>query len=923
MKPLLILIFLLTISFSIHAQVNEVTTGPYTEISFSEFVNEIEKTGKVLFFYKEEWVDHFVLRNVPAGTSLEDLLTEQLGSHDLNYYIQDKRVYIYKGPGIVSNLPDFKEFKKETISRESLTEEKNGSGAYLQTREILHIPLIQIGTRQNMVYGRRCRIKGTIVNQRDNEVLIGATMYINELELGVISDVNGEFEMSLPPGEYTMDVNHMAMKEMHYMLNVYSDGEFALELENEIIELQEVTISDDRLDNVKSLQMGQERISVKTMKEIPVVMGEKDVIKIAQMLPGVQNVGEGSSGFNVRGGAPDQNMFYINKISVYNTSHLFGFFTAFSPDIINDFTLYKNNIPTKYGGRIASVFEISTRTGNKDKFFAQGGISPITGHFSFEGPVVKGKVSVVGSFRSTYSDWLLKRLEEQNLKQSTASFQDGTFGINADINEKNKLRLFLYHSRDTFSFSSTNSYQYSNSGASLSWRHIFSPTLSSEMSFASSNYQFSTTDKTNISEAYYQTYSINHHELRADFLLLKFENHRIEFGAGSILYDLDRGRIDPFGPESTREPIALGQELGLENAVYISDEVKLSPNINVLGGLRISQYSLFGPEDVIEYIDNYPREIDYINGVTSYGKGKVIKSYAGLEPRLAVNYIIDNQRSVKASYNRLKQYIFLLSNTIAISPNDQWKLTDYYIRPPVADQISVGYYQALRNKGISMSLELYNKWVRHVVDYKNGVNFISGQPLEQQVVQGKQNAAGVEVMLRKTENKLTGWLSYTYSRSFITMNSLHASERINAGNPYPSNFDRPHSLNLVSNYRLSRRLSLSSNLVYATGRPITLPVAIYYAQGQQLLLYSERNQYRIPDYFRMDLSINLEGNLKFKKLGHSYWMFNVYNLAGRKNAYSVFYKIEEGELKGYKLSVFAQPIVTLSWHLKLGNYANE
>ena len=902
-------------------------TGPrlqqsYAEISLKDLLTEIEKVDNLSFIYDPEWIKDLRLTMLSAGTPIEDIFNRELPKYGLYHYSEGARIFIYPGPKIKAVLPDFNHFRTNLNPSPS---ELNGKGEaeFIQTRNELKKPIKLIGDPKKMVYGKKCIVWGRIINQRDEEPMVGATIFIRELETGLISDASGRFELKLDPGEYTIVVNHLAMKETPYELHVFSDGELSIELEDEIVELEEITISNDRFDNVKSLQMGANRISIKSIKEIPLVMGEKDILKVAQLLPGVQNVGEGSSGFNVRGGTADQNMFYINKIPIYNTSHLFGFFTSFSPDIINDFTLYKNNIPTRYGGRIASVFDIATRNGNKEKFFLHGGISPITGHFSVEGPIVKEKVTFVASFRSTYSDWVLKRIPNMELRESNASFYDGTFGVNADISENNQVKAFFYRSSDKFSLASLNDYSYSNSGASFNWKHTFSPNLSADFSLASSGYNFSTNNKTNVSEAFTQVYSIDHTEVRADFIYLGYEKHRIEFGINSILYNLNRGNILPYGEESTRIPLEFGKERGIENALYIADEFSLLPKLDLLLGLRFSNYSLLGPGSVLTYFDGSPLEKESISGNIDFQKGEVINNYSGIEPRIVMNYMLAKNTSIKASYNRLQQYIFLLSNTIAISPTDQWKLTDYHISPPKCDQISIGLYHDFKSQGISVSAELYRKWIWNVVDYKNGANFISAKPIEQQLVQGIQNSDGIEFLLKKNMNKITGWISYAYSRSLIVMDSEYAEEIINNGNPYPSNYDRPHSVNFIANFRINRRLSFSSNLVYATGRPVTLPVAVYYAQNQKLLIYSDRNQYRIPDYFRIDLSWNLEGNLKFKKIGHSFWMLNIYNLTGRANAYSVFYKIENERLQGYKLSIFARPIVTLSWNFKLGNYSNE
>jgi hypothetical protein len=411
--------------------------------------------------------------------------------------------------------------------------------------------------------------------------------------------------------------------------------------------------------------------------------------------------------------------------------------------------------------------------------------------------------------------------------------------------------------------------------------------------------------------------------VRADFLKLASDKHRIEFGVSGILYDLDRGDILPYGVESSRIPIALGKERGIEGAIYASDEIRLLPRLSMLLGLRYSLYGQLGPEVIQEYEEGLPRNTYTMLGTSSYESGELVQSYSGFEPRAALNYELGRSTSVKASYNRLRQYIFLLSSTFAIAPNDQWKLTDYHISPPVSDQVSLGFYQDFKSAGFNFSLEVYKKWINNVVEYKDGADFISSEPIETQVLQGFQDARGIEVMLKKSSNRLTGWMSYTYSRSTMLINGKYAEDRVNGGMKYPSNFDRPNSFNLVSNYRLSRRLSVSSNVVYSTGRPATVPIAAYYSENQQYLLYSSRNKYRIPDYFRIDLSVNLEGNLKFKKLAHSFWMLNIYNLTGRSNAYSLFYEGKDGQIKGYKLSIFAQPIVTLSWNFKFGNYNSD
>ncbi|KKL99476.1 hypothetical protein LCGC14_1814020, partial [marine sediment metagenome] len=363
-------------------------------------------------------------------------------------------------------------------------------------------------------------------------------------------------------------------------------------------------------------------------------------------------------------------------------------------------------------------------------------------------------------------------------------------------------------------------------------------------------------------------------------------------------------------------------ESGIESAIYIADEYKLYPWLTLYGGLRYSLYSYMGPATVYEYYPDAPKIPASISDTLTFGRGPV-KTYSGPELRAALNFRTGGNSSFKLSYNRVRQYLFMLSNTIAIAPADQWKLTDYHIRPPYLDQYSAGYYKDFPRRGISTSIEVYYKRTYDIVEYKDGANFISSPQIETEILQGDQRAYGIELLLKKNQGKLNGWIAYTYSRVEVRIDGDYPWEQINFGEPYPANYDKPHALNIVANLRLNRRFSLSSNLVYSTGRPVTYPISLYYYDNKEIVDYSLRNKYRLPDYFRMDFSINIEGNLKAKKLAHSYWMFSIYNVTGRKNAYSVYFLSEEGSINGYKLSIFGTQIFTISWNFRFGNYASE
>jgi hypothetical protein len=782
---------------------------------------------------------------------------------------------------------------------------------------------LTIGSTRDNPDGNATVINGEIKDLETGEPLIGATIYVEELSRGFVSDHLGHFTLSLSPGTYTTRFNCLGMEEIVYQLEVISSGKLDIDMAKKLYPIDEITVKASKYDHVRGVQMGFEQISVKNIKEIPVVMGEKDLIKVVNMLPGVQNAGEGSAGLYVRGSSADQNMFMINEIPVYNTSHLFGFFSAFNPDIIRDFSFYKSNLPARYGGKLSSVIDVSTRQGNNKRYTARGGISPITVHAALEGPILPERTSLVLSARSTYSDWILSRVEDPDIRASDASFYDLSGGINHKHNDENLFRVFGYYSRDRFSLASTNDYEYSNAGASLSWWHRYSSTMYSESSFAGSRYRFSHDDLTLPLEAYRHDYRIDHLEGKSDFNWLPVYRHTISYGGGAILYNLDRGEILPLGEESDREYLNLGKERGVEATLYMSDEIPLTSTLTVQGGIRYSFFAYLGPQKVNEYTPDNPVSPEYVTGLLDFKPGQIVRFYSGPEFRASVNQLLGENNSVKFSYNSTRQYLYMLSNTFAISPTDQWKLCDYHVRPAVAGQFSLGFYQNLARKTMHFSAELYYKNIRNIVEYKDGADFISAPNIETEVLQGKQKAYGAELMMKKDAGKLTGWMSFAWSRSLIQVKGELPWQKINNGKVYPANYDVPYSLNAVLNYRVNRRLSFSSNIVYHTGRPATYPIAAFNIDRKKYIYYSARNEYRIPDYFRIDMSINMEGNLKAHKLAHSFWMLNVYNLTGRRNAYSVFFKTQGTNIEGYKLSIFARPIVTLSWNFKFGNYASD
>jgi len=518
---------------------------------------------------------------------------------------------------------------------------------------------------------------------------------------------------------------------------------------------------------------------------------------------------------------------------------------------------------------------------------------------------------------------MLKRMEDPELRNSEAGFYDLGGTLTYEPDDKTLVKVFGYVSRDRFKLGASNEYAYANSGASVNVRHRFNPRITGDFALVFGQYNFRVVDMKVPSESYAHEYRIGHYELKADLNWLSLGIHKLTYGGSVIYYNLNRGTVEPYGLYSYRNTVKLGIENGVESGIYVADKMTLTPRLTVYTGLRLATYMSLGPDQVRIYEEGQPCWDYYVIDTLTFKRGAISRAYYGVDPRISINYMVGDNNSLKFSYNRVHQFLFMLSNTIAISPTDQWKLCDYHIEPPYMDQISIGYYLDFPGKSLSTSFELYHKWISNVVEYRDGANFISSPHIETEILQGNQKAYGLEAMIRKNTGRLNGWLAYSLSRSIIQIDSPIPGESINKGKPYPSNFDRPHNLTLVANLKMNRRLSFSANLVYMTGRPVTYPISVYYLNDLQYIYYSSRNSYRIPDYFRLDFSINMEGNLKKRKLFHSYWMLNIYNLTGRKNAYSVYFQSDEGKIDGYKLSIFGQPVVTLSWNLKLGNYASE
>lgn len=897
----------------------------FDQLNWTEFVKTVENAMPLKFFYNPDSIPEFKVKISSDGLPLKTFLENNLKPLGLFYVFLGIDHIVISRSQIRTSLPSSLFIKGTEIMSpisDSLLSEPEKEMEFLKTKKEFIAKKVVIGTKKSGLKITHATVSGYVRHSENGTPIVNGNLYIEEIQDGTTTDEQGFYSLKLKKGTYTLVVNSLESEKVKYKMELLSSGSLNIDLEPQLFLLDEFVVSSDKDHNVRGSQMGFEKLTTKTIKAIPVVLGEKDIIKVALLLPGVQTVGEGSTGFNVRGSPADQNLFYINTVPIYNSSHLFGFFSAFNSDAVSDFSLLKSNIPARYGGRLSSIFDISAKSGNMQRFSAQGGISPITARLVVEGPFVKEKASYMVGLRSTYSDWVLRMVKDPDIKNSSAYFGDAIANFTIKPNAKNEIKLFTYYSYDDANIAGLTQNTYRNLGGSIGWSHLVKEKHTLSLNFTSGNYDFKDQNMEYDLFAYQESFGLKHNELTASFTLRPNEKHAISVGLNSILYDIEKGDFLPLNESSSIVPKQFEPEKGIESGFFISDQWNLSTDWQITGGLRFNTYSYLGPKTVYTYAEGLPKSIGNITDTLYFGNNNVIKTYNGLDYRLGVRFAISDNLSLKASYNRLHQYIFMLTNTIAISPTDEWKLCDYNIKPMIGDQVSLGVYSNIISEILEVSVEGYYKDVQNLVDYKDGAEMVANEIPEINVIQGKLKAYGIEFMVKKPLGRLTGWINYTYSRAMVLAKDDVTGAQNNFGNTYPANYDKPHAMNLVANYWLTKRISISGNVVYSTGRPITYPTAIYYQNGMKLINYSVRNEYRLPDYFRIDVSINIEGNLKAKKFAHGSWNISVYNLLGRNNAYSVYFKSENGVIKGYKLSIFGSPIFSVTYNFKLGNYDN-
>ena len=891
----------------------------YDSTSFLNFINNIEKEHSIKFYFKEPWLNKLIVKQTQTPTKLSQVLYDTFKGTDLNYLIDGSNIIITNNYKINTSLP--KEFfsiennpvyrapdssdLKYTFFNEEKTKEPN-----------LNDKIVYIGNSANRSTGNKIVLSGIVRNEENGEPILGAQIYIKNKDLGTVTDAYGHYVITLPIGSNEIIFKYFGRKESKIPIIVYKNGTLNVNMKGNLVQLKEVVVTGDKENKVKNLSMGMLRMNIEELKLLPSSMGEVDIIKSALLLPGVQTVGEGSSGFNVRGGSADQNLILFDEAPIFNSSHLFGFFSIFNSEIVKDFELYKCGIPARYGGRVSSVFDITAKQGNLEKFCVSGGISPITAKVTVEGPIIKEKLSFVVGVRSTYSNWVLEKLNKPEYRNSKADFYDISAKISYDIDPNNFLSFTAYQSKDYFKLNSDTAYQYNNQCARFLFKHSFNPKMYGKISAIYSNYLYNISSNNFPETSFNLKYNIGYKSLKTDFYYSPNSKHTLNFGSELIKYDLTPGSFTPLSSASDIIEVNLPKQRGIESGLFINDEFEINNRLTISAGLRYALFFALGPGKVYKYNPDISRTTDSRIDSTSYSSNEIIKTYGGPEMRLSARYKIGSDNSVKLSYSRIHQFLHMLTNTTAISPTDVWTISDTNIKPLVGDQVAIGYYQNLVSNTVETSAEIYYKGTKNNLDYKGGTELLLNRNLDVDLLSGVGRAYGIEFLIKKKSGIVNGWISYTYSKSELKVNGKLTDEKINNGQFYPSDYDKPHDLNLVVNYKYSRRISITNVFTYSTGRPITYPVARYDYRGTEIMHYSNRNEYRIPDYMRWDFSLNVDGSLKAHKLGHGSWSFGIYNLLGRDNAYSVFFKSTSRGIKGYQLSIFAQPIPNITYNFK-------
>lgn len=835
-----------------------------------EILSLIEPQIKMPFFYSVERMTTKKLDFKVKELNLSEALKELFSGTSLDYIIYRESGIIIGDVTIVRNAYSADYYKTLTVPIEDLTLQSSNK------------PII-IGNKEKLASNGRVILSGSVLQQKDKSPVIGATIRIPGSSYGTATDENGKFRMEIPAGSHNLLTQYIGNADLSSSILAYSDGEVKLVMEAETINLKEVTIGTQAIDaNIKAAQIGVTQLNLKTLRKLPVFMGETDIVKTLLTTPGVSSLGEGATGFNVRGGEVDQNLILQDEGLIFNSSHALGFFSAFNADLIQSVNLYKSILPASFGGRLASALDIEMREGDYTKFKIKSGIGLVSGRITIEGPIQKDKTSVILGIRSSYSDWLLKQAKNIEVKNSTASFYDANIRLSHKFNNKNSLSVSVYNSYDRFEYNKSFGFQYGTLNIQSIYKKIFSSKVYSKWIISKGNYNSQQTDLTGTDASRLKN-QVDQWQFKNNITINQRTNLQYQFGFQTILYKILPGDRSPFASYSNVIPKRIENEKGLESAAYFSMDKSFS-GLQVNAGLRISHYAFLGPKSIFQYSTGYPYSTKNISDTILLPSNSFIKSNINLEPRFSLRYSINSTSSIKSGYARTVQYVNQIFNSDSPTPTSQYQLSTEYILPTKAHNISIGYFKNFKDNLWESSIEIFGRHMSNVLDYKDFADLYVNDHIETELLRGTGRAYGAELSIKKIKGELNGSFAYTLSRTERQINGISNSRW------YPSNFDKPHQITMVLNHQYNQRHSFSVNFVYNTGRPTTAPQGSYRSlSGVPIPIYSSRNWLRIPDYHRMDLAYTFGHGYKKRKKIKTSWTVSIYNLYARKNAFSVYF----------------------------------
>ena len=776
---------------------------------------------------------------------------------------------------------------------------------------------ITIGEAANLKPGQKVLLKGTVVNEENGKAVPVARLLLESKSIKIETDRYGQFETQLEMGRYVIRVSAWEFEDRMFDLSIYGSGVIVMRLIPKIINLDEVVISSEVEDaNVSNTVVGMERMDMVEIERGAKLLGETDVLRSLQSVSGVSSVGEGASGFNVRGGNIDENLILQDGNLIFNPVHALGFFSLFHPDLVQGIDLYKGGLPAKYGGRLSSVLDVSLREGSTEKFSARGGVGLASSRLSLEGPLYKKKGSFIVGGRGSYIDWILRQVKEVDVRKSKAFFYDLTAKMDTWVATNTRLGIEAFAAHDDFQFAEEARFDYNTRYLSAYVNQLVGKKASFKLHLSGGQYGSSLFDLQGNDQSKFSN-QITYYRARLNALIRPNDQHEINLGAETEWNEVAPGELEPLGDETTVAYRLLNPEKGLSMSVYLEDNIAIGNVWNLMLGLRYTAFQNLGPGRIFLYEEGTPKRISSLRDSMIISNNTAVATYAGLEPRISLRFAISEENSLKAGYNRAYQYVSQVSNTASATPVNIWQMSNYHIRPQYADNFSLGYFHNFNQNAIETSVNLFYRKIYRLIEYRDFAELLLNDHLETELLEGNGRSYGVELLFNKKKGRNQLMVNYTYARSRRQVRATAEQEGINNGNWYSSNFDKPHTLNVNYFLLIDRMQNISVNFTYSTGRPTTAPVSSFRNQNiYNIPVYSERNQFRIPDYHRLDFAYTVEATRNEEKRWKNSWTISVYNVYGRKNAYSVYFKQSPFQrVTAYRLAVLGTifPAITYNF----------